>query len=114
MPKIEIKERDLTTAGGLNGSSNVVYVPGFAIKKYLNPKYKLISLNHPVGKSTLEDTSYTGTKKEITFPYVFNSVVEFKEMFTHPTDLGDSFELFPISGETGVEKSQLYALSILQ
>lgn len=114
MPKIDIKERDLTTAGGLNGSSNVVYVPGFAIKKYLNPKYKLISSHNSVGESVLEDTSYTKPKKEITFPYLFNSVAEFKEIFTHPTTSGDSFELFPISGETGVEKSQLYALSILQ
>ena len=113
MPKIDIKERDLTTAGGLNGSSNVVYVPGFAIKKYLNPKYKLISSHNSVGESVLEDTSYTKTKKEIIFPYLFNSVAEFKEIFTHPTTSGDSFELFPISGETGVEKSQLYTLSIL-
>ena len=30
MPKIDIRERDLTTAGTLGETSNVVYVPGYA------------------------------------------------------------------------------------
>lgn len=88
MPKIEIKERDLTTAGGLNGSSNVVYVPGFV--KHINSKY--------AGK--------------IKFPYLFNSVSEFKTVFSEED--GD-FSLLGYSDITNnFERSQLYALSILQ
>ena len=88
MPKIEIKERDLTTAGGLNGSSNVVYVPGFV--KHINSKY--------AGK--------------IKFPYLFNSVSEFKTVFSEEN--GD-FSLLGYSDVTNnFERSQLYALSILQ
>lgn len=88
MPKIDIKERDLTTAGGLNGSSNVVYVPGFA--KHINSKY--------AGK--------------IKFPYLFNSVSEFKTIFSEED--GD-FNLLGYSDvANNFERSQLYALSILQ
>lgn len=88
MPKIEIKERDLTTAGGLNGFSNVVYVPGFV--KHINSKY--------AGK--------------IKFPYLFNSVSEFKTIFSEES--GD-FSLLGYSDVTNnFERSQLYALSILQ
>lgn len=88
MPKIEIKERDLTTAGGLNGSSNVVYVPGFV--KHINSKY--------AGK--------------IKFPYLFNSVSEFKTVFSEEN--GD-FSLLGYSDvANNFERSQLYALSILQ
>lgn len=88
MPKIDIKERDLTTAGGLNGSSNVVYVPGFV--KHINSKY--------AGK--------------IKFPYLFNSVSEFKTVFSEEN--GD-FSLLGYSDVTNnFERSQLYALSILQ
>lgn len=88
MPKIDIKERDLTTAGGLNGSSNVVYVPGFV--KHINSKY--------AGK--------------IKFPYLFNSVSEFKTVFSEED--GD-FSLLGYSDITNnFERSQLYALSILQ
>ena len=88
MPKIDIKERDLTTAGGLNGSSNVVYVPGFV--KHINSKYK----------------------DKIKFPYLFNSVSEFKTIFSEES--GD-FSLLGYSNVTNnFERSQLYALSILQ
>lgn len=88
MPKIDIKERDLTTAGGLNGSSNVVYVPGFV--KHINSKY--------AGK--------------IKFPYLFNSVSEFKTVFSEEN--GD-FSLLGYSDvANNFERSQLYALSILQ
>lgn len=87
MPKIDIKERDLTTAGGLNGSSNVVYVPGFV--KHINSKYA----------------------DKIKFPYLFNSVSEFKTIFSEED--GD-FSLLGYSDITGFEKSQLYVLSILQ
>lgn len=88
MPKIDIKERDLTTAGGLNGSSNVVYVPGFV--KHINSKYK----------------------DKIKFPYLFNSVSEFKTIFSEEN--GD-FSLLGYSNVTNnFERSQLYALSILQ
>ena len=88
MPKIDIKERYLTTAGGLNGSSNVVYVPGFV--KHINSKY--------AGK--------------IKFPYLFNSVSEFKTVFSEEN--GD-FSLLGYSDvANNFERSQLYALSILQ
>ena len=88
MPKIDIKERDLTPAGGLNGSSNVVYVPGFV--KHINSKY--------AGK--------------IKFPYLFNSVSEFKTVFSEEN--GD-FSLLGYSDvANNFERSQLYALSILQ
>lgn len=88
MPKIDIKERDLTTAGGLNGSSNVVYVPGFV--KHINSKYA----------------------SKIKFPYLFNSVSEFKTIFSEED--GD-FNLLGYSDvANNFERSQLYALSILQ
>lgn len=88
MPKIDIKERDLTTAGGLNGSSNVVYVPGFV--KHINSKYA----------------------DKIKFPYLFNSVSEFKAIFSEED--GD-FNLLGYSDvANNFERSQLYALSILQ
>ena len=87
MPKIDIKERDLTTAGGLNGSSNVVYVPGFV--KHINSKYT----------------------DKIKFPYLFNSVSEFKTIFSGEDG---NFSLLGYSDTTGFEKSQLYVLSILQ
>ena len=89
MPKIKIKERDLTTAGGLKGSSNVVYVPGFI--KHINSKYA----------------------DKIKFPYLFNSVSEFKTIFSEED--GD-FSLLGYSdvGNNNFERSQLYALSILQ
>lgn len=89
MPKIDIKERDLTTAGGLNNSSNVVYVPGFV--KHINSEYK----------------------DKIKFPYLFNSVSEFKTIFSEEN--GD-FSLLGYSdtNNNNFERSQLYALSILQ
>ena len=101
MPKINIYESDLTTAGGLNASTNVVYVPGFA--KYIKEKY------------TKGDT-------KIKFPYQFNSVAEFKEVFSNESG---KFEYIKIIDRTqvdkngnfpiiGVERTMPYALSILQ
>ena len=94
MPKIKIYENDLTTAGGLNASSNVVYIPGFA--------------------------KYYGENKSVSPGiYKFNTVAEFKEFFKNPNT--GKFEYIKMDTiiENGftyynVEKSQLYALAILQ
>ena len=98
MPKINIYESDLTTAGGLNASSNVVYVPGFA--KFIKTKYA------------------AGGENEIKFPYQFNSVAEFKNVFSK--DDG-TFEYIGFYNDTdkdkkiiSVERTMVYALSILQ
>ena len=98
MPKIKIYESDLTTAGGLNASSNVVYIPGFA--KHINSKYA------------------TGGKYEITFPHQFNSVDEFKEVFSNEDGKFEYITLKEeIDGKTynvKVERSMQYALAVLQ
>lgn len=72
MPNINIKERDLTTAGRVEVSNNVVYVPGFA--KHINSKYE--------GK--------------IKFPYLFNTLEEFKSVFSQEDG---SFELLGYAAE---------------
>ena len=102
MPKIKIYESDLTTAGGLNASSNVVYIPG-AVKGY------------EITKNGISETiPKTGT-------YRFNTVAEFKDAFKNPTT--GKFEYLKISRDDPVidkvryitiEKSQQYALAVLQ
>ena len=103
MPKIKIYENDLTTAGGLNASSNVVYIPG-AVKGY-----EIITKN-----GETEIIPKIGT-------YRFNTVAEFKDAFKNPTT--GKFEYLRISRNDPVidkieyitiEKSQQYALAVLQ
>ena len=98
MPKINLYEQDLTTAGGLDASSNIVYVPGFA--RYINEKYS-----------------------DITWPHLFRSVSEFINVFSNDKGV---FEYLYYSVETitddnnivrtalNLEKSMQYALAILQ
>ena len=62
MPQINLYEKDLTIAGGLNASNNIVYVPGFA--KYVKEKYRR-----------------SNSKDYITWPHLFTSISEFKEVF---------------------------------
>lgn len=94
MPKINIKENDLTTAGGLSLSSNVVYVPGFVA--YINQ----------------DNVPTTG------FPHLFKTVNEFTSVFSNKN--GD-FKYVRTSVDdttTGyrtiqIEKGTQYALTLL-
>lgn len=100
MPTINLHERDLTTAGGLNASSNVVYVPGFAKtakSKYRDPKSKYYI--------------------DFTKPYLFNNVSEFLEVFSND---GGKFEYIKMGTVKendieliNVDKSAVYALALL-
>ena len=115
MPKINLYEQDLTTAGGLNASSNVVYIPG-AVKKYKLDK------SDPRYDATKPDNNYTiVVPGDGTLPYRFNSVSEFKEAFKNPAT--NKFEYLKIAGGNiekdgftyvTAERSQQYALAVLQ
>lgn len=98
MPKINIIENDLTTAGGLDMSNNAVYVPGFVA--YIN-----ININK---------------KPNTGFPHLFKSVKEFTSTFSKK-DTGE-FKYVRIN-ETksddasykiiNIEKGTQYALTLL-
>lgn len=94
MPKINIYESDLTTAGGLDSSSNVVYVPGFV--KYIKDPTKTT--------------------------YLFNSISEFKEAFSNDKGNFEYITLGTVEREdstgkkvtyTKCERSMQYALALL-
>lgn len=94
MPKINITESDLSFAGGLDASSNVVYVPGFVA--YLNPD-----------------------KKPAEFPHLFRTVAEFTEMFSNKDGkfkyvrTGEDTETKPNYKLISVERGTQYALTLL-
>ena len=95
MPNINLTEKDLTTPGGLNTSSNVVYVPGFA--KHLKPEYA------------------AGGDSEIKWPHLFTTTSEFLDVFSN----NGRFEYIHLKDTQGklngsVERTMPFALSILQ
>lgn len=107
MPKINIYESDLTTAGGLDASSNVVYIPGF---------YKKGSTGE-VNSQGIEIKD--GIK-------LFKTTDEFKSYFSYQQDGGGyKFEYLKVTnGTTNAstgeyiynipERSMVYALEVLQ
>lgn len=88
MPNITIKEQDLTTPGGVNASSNIVYVPGFA-------KYA----------------------KKGTGIYYFYNVSDFKAAFANSNGEFEYLKQIDETDSAKycieAEKSQLYALALL-
>ena len=103
MPKINIYEKDLTTAGELSTIDNVVYIPGFA--KYVKERYR-----NP------------NSKDYIKWPHLFTTINEFKKVFSNEDDVFEYIEFGKSKHTEGgvtrtfinIEKSMQYAMALLQ
>lgn len=95
MPKITIREEDLTSAGITNNSTNAVYIPGYAV---MGP------VNTPTLCESLEDfQAIFGTS-----PYIFRENQDWPEGFSSDTPEGYFAE------EGDAEKSFIMASELLR
>ena len=96
MPKITIRENDVSTASTIDVNSNIVYVPGYAITG---------PVNTPTLCETLEDFQQIfGTK-----PYTFETSQSFPASFDANAKIVGSYAL-----TNDAEKSYIYAAELLK